>query len=213
MARPSAVPISARFRSEPSARSSGGLRALLLLALLAPSACISRCDPAVVPMPEGFEDVSFNVQVGDLLRRGAHECGARLVIWRNGYPLEHTDPARPSRFRCLYEKCSDKSVCDEVIYDFEQGENGYHMTLVRFGGPLVSLFGSQDLSALAANERCDNYKAMARKLWGQPQREELDGRLEVFEINERVWGAVLCMDLTAGELFVGKSRRIEEMYR
>ncbi len=185
----------------------------LLVVIASVSGCVSSCDPAVVPMPEGFEDVSFNSQPDDVLRRGATAFGKRLIVWHRGAPMEMAHRHDQDAFRSYYERCADTSLCDEVSYNFEGGEGGYSLTLVRFGGPLLSVWETGALFARSATERCAGFKELGRALWGAPTREELEGRLEVFEINSRVWGAVLCTGVGGGELFVGQARRIEEIFR
>jgi len=176
--------------------------------------CISSCDPAVVPMPEGYDDVNFNMETGDAIRRGAKEYGNKIVIWRDGVPieLEHRDK---KKFRSYYESCDDTSLCDEVTYNFENTGDAYQLTLVRFGGPLLSVWkrGRGYSSSQGPSEaRCDTYKALARELWDEPSEHALDGDMEIFEVNDRYWGAVLCGRLDHAHLMVGRKKRIQEMY-
>lgn len=194
----------------------GALRlAMFVLLSLSLSGCISSCDPAVVPMPEGYDDLNFNARPRDMVRRGASEFGKRILVWRDGRPIE-LSPRRgePDRFRGFYEPCSDKSLCDEVSFNFELSDgDDYILTLVRFGPPLMSAsLGRTSLGTLNTRDRCDDYKALARDLWGEPDRVGLlDGRMEIFEINDRYWGATLCSDFAGANLFVGRQKRIEEM--
>jgi hypothetical protein len=187
---------------------------LLLLGLLC-SGCISRCDPAVVPMPPGLDDIDFNVTPRDLDRRGAHDLGQRLMRWPNGAPVAYTEKAE--RFRSYYEACPDVSLCDEVTYSLEDAQGKDHsLTLVRLGGPLLSVAGRSPKGRItrapATRDRCDHYRALARDLWGEPSQHHLDGRLEVFEISSRIWGAALCMEGSGGELFIAQPPRIRELY-
>jgi len=186
---------------------------VLSIWLFTATGCLSRCDPAVVPMPEGYDDITFNTQVGDVLRRGATEYGNNVVVWRRGIPVEVTYQGDAEKFRSFYESCDDSELCDEVIYNFERGESGYHLTAVRFGGPLLGIWDGEVEPGVDRRDRCDYYKALARDLWDDPDRDELEGRLEVFEISDRVWGAVLCTEMSGGELLVAKTPRIKEIYR
>jgi hypothetical protein len=167
-------------------------------------------------MPAALEDVDFHLTSRKLLQRpGIRNDGQRLIRWPHGLPSAYSE--KPERFRAFHEECSDTTLCDEVTYSCEdaQGDEPV-LTLVRLGGPLLSHGESSPSGPLdrppATQDRCDYYRALARDLWGEPTSQRLSGRLEVFEINSRVWGATLCMDGAGGELLIGQVPRIREIY-
>jgi len=166
-------------------------------------------------MPEGFEEVSFNTSTQEIELRQANERSGVLVIWPRGEPQLHRHQTHRNTFRSYYERCNDSTLCDEVIYTFEKVDSDYRLSLFRMGSPLLTTNTSGNAALtypVLEHNRCDQYKALARELWEQPTRQELGGRLEVFELNKQIWGAVLCTEDNGGELFVGRTARVRLIY-
>ena len=193
-----------------SSRQIGVRGVLFLMLVFLPVGCTSGCGPDSVAMPKGFEDITFGMSSLEIAKRNTTDFQNALVVWRDGHAEIYEEEDRPDKFVSHYEVCKDKALCDEVIYNLEKpGEGRDHkLTFIRFGGPMLSQFNGRLEYHPASQDRCDHYKALARELWSEPASTALDGRLELYEIKAKVWGAVLCIEGVGGELFIGRPERL-----